>query len=364
MAVTMKQVAERAGVSAPVVSMVLNGSVGTIGVSAVKAQRVREVAEELGYRTDWKAASLRKGRTNLIGMLSATHIGTRTHHGDLLRGIDEALAAEHCHLAFASVLPGKDDMLRDGRFDGCLIDYVIEPAQIEAVKAVRLPCVIINARGRRGVPCVRLDQRGAAETAVEHLIAHGHQRFCFLGIVETEGEQYEFDRECHAARLNGFRAATRAAGVAKSARIDRLPQLYHDPERSPRMIADLPSVRALAAAAADAPTAFVCYDHHMAMLLREGLALLGFACPADYSLVSLHDNRMFESLSVPVTAMRANYARLGFLAASRLLAQIERQAKRRRKEVDVDPAPPPPRDEVIAFELQDRGSVAAPRGTA
>jgi DNA-binding LacI/PurR family transcriptional regulator len=382
----MKQVAERAGVSTPVVSMVLSGAVGTIGVSEAKAQRVREVAVELGYRADWKAASLRKGRTRLVGLLSAAHIGTRIHDAELVRGLDEGLSADDCHLTFASVLPGKDDMLRDGRFDGCLLDYVVEPRQIEVVRKVSLPCVIINARGRGGVPCVRLDQRGAAETAVRHLVDRGHRRICFVGIEEAELQVDLFDRECHADRLAGFTSAVRSAGLCgveagggggadDGLCIERLPQLYHAADRSPRLVAGLASVRAMLRGDASAPTAFVAYDQHMAVLIREGLSLLGMACPDDYSLVSLQDSRIFESLAVPITSLRADYALLGHRATTRLLAQIEqgsaaaRRAKRgKSKTVSgaadrpvADPLLPPPDDEVVPFDFIERASVGPPR---
>ena len=374
MAVTMKQVAERAGVSTPVVSTVLSGAVGTVGVSEAKARRVREVAVELGYRADWKAASLRRGRTRLVGLLSASHIGTRIHDAELVRGLDEGLSADDCHLTFASVLPGRDDMLRDGRFDGCLLDYVVEPRQVEAVRAVSLPCVIVNARARGGVPCVRLDQRGAAEVAVRHLADRGHRRLCFVGIEEAELQVDLFDRECHADRLAGFASAVESAGLcerAEDACVERLPQLYHAADRSPALVAGLPSVGAMLRGDRSAPTAFVAYDQHMAVLLREGLSLLGLACPGDYSLVSLQDSKIFESLAVPTTALRGDYARLGRLAATRLLAQIERghAAARRAKRAragraagpTVDPLPEPPDDEVVPFDLIERASVGPPR---
>ena len=402
MAVTMKQVAERAGVSTPVVSTVLSGATGTIGVSAAKAQRVREVVLELGYRADWKAASLRRGRTRLIGMLSATHLGTRDHNPLLLRGIEDTLVADHCHLTFASSLPGKDEMLRDGRFDGCLIDYIVEPEQIAAVRAVRLPCVIVNAPPRDGVPSVRLDQRGSAGSAVRHLVSRGHRRLCFVGLDDRASASNLVHRDTHRDRLDGFLAAARAAGLTDDAAgptsaggsgrdggvwVERLPELYYVDDRSPRRVVDLPSVRALAAGDPAAPTAFVGYDVPTTVSLREGLAMAGLSCPGDYSLVSLHDTKLFELLAPAVTSMRAEYDRLGERAAARLLAQIDLQspARRRPKRGRPDAAPPdghpngsrnghpngsaraapdslptPPSDEVMPFELVERGSVAPP----
>ena len=73
---TMKQVAQKAGVSVSTVSLVMNHR-DAGRVKAEIAERVRKTAEELGYRPNPLASSLRTSRTHILGFISATASPTR-----------------------------------------------------------------------------------------------------------------------------------------------------------------------------------------------------------------------------------------------------------------------------------------------
>jgi LacI family transcriptional regulator len=70
MAVTIDEIAERAGVSASTVARVLRGDVkGVQERSARKAREILRISEELGYRPNWRARALSRGKTHTIGLL-------------------------------------------------------------------------------------------------------------------------------------------------------------------------------------------------------------------------------------------------------------------------------------------------------
>lgn len=71
MAVTMKDIAERAGVSRPVVCAVLGGK-STCRVSDEKKQRILELVKELGFQPNLQAQRLRSGKTRTVGILFAS----------------------------------------------------------------------------------------------------------------------------------------------------------------------------------------------------------------------------------------------------------------------------------------------------
>ena len=87
MAVTLKDIAEKAGVSNQVVSAVLN-SKNNCRVSKEKRERILELARRLNYQPNGLASGLRNGKSRIIGVLSDTYVGFRREQ--LLREIERA----------------------------------------------------------------------------------------------------------------------------------------------------------------------------------------------------------------------------------------------------------------------------------
>lgn len=181
---TMKDVALRAGVALKTVSRVVNGEPG---VTPETAARVLGAIAELGFRRNESARLLRTGRTATIGFI-ADNWGDR-ESATLGRGVEE-VAREHGFLLFAGSTDS--DIVREEqltlslcarRVDGLVIepnhgdhDYLkseIE-AGIAAVFVLRPPLTL-------DADAALVDERGAARTAVAHLIAQGHQRIGYLG---------------------------------------------------------------------------------------------------------------------------------------------------------------------------------------
>ena len=67
--VTMRDIAEKAGVSQPAVSMILNGKSRQVKISESTRERVLALAESMGYRVNAIARSMRTGRTGVVGLL-------------------------------------------------------------------------------------------------------------------------------------------------------------------------------------------------------------------------------------------------------------------------------------------------------
>src|SRR3954451_7573545 len=100
---TLADVAARAGVSVPLVSIVMRDAPGA---SAATGERVRRAAEELGYRPDSRARLLRSARSRLIGVVFAVQ---QAFHGELVSGLSTPAAAAAYDPALSAVPPGRDD---------------------------------------------------------------------------------------------------------------------------------------------------------------------------------------------------------------------------------------------------------------
>src|SRR4051812_41856277 len=100
---TLADVAAHAGVSVALVSIVMRDAPGA---SAATRERVRQAAEELGYRPDSRARLLRRTRSQLIGVVFGVQ---HPFHGDLVSGLYSAADAADYELALSAVTPGRDE---------------------------------------------------------------------------------------------------------------------------------------------------------------------------------------------------------------------------------------------------------------
>src|SRR5919107_2985334 len=100
---TLADVAARAGVSVPLVSIVMRDAPGA---SDATRERVRRAAEELGYRPDTRARLLRSSRSRLLGVVFGVQ---HAFHGDLVTGLYTAADRAGYELALSAVTPQRDE---------------------------------------------------------------------------------------------------------------------------------------------------------------------------------------------------------------------------------------------------------------
>jgi LacI family transcriptional regulator len=202
---TIRDVAERAGVSVATVSKVLNGR---YGVSAATVAHVQAVIDELGYQSSIVASSLRSHRTNVVGILVADLEPFST---ELLKGAARAVHETDYELVVYSA--GGRIADRVGwerrylsRLGGTLIDgaLLVTPTVIEADLGIPVVAVDPHA-GDSSVPTVASDNLAGGRSAVEHLIGLGHRRIGFIA-----GRS---DLESGRLRRQGYEIALAEAGL-------------------------------------------------------------------------------------------------------------------------------------------------------
>jgi DNA-binding LacI/PurR family transcriptional regulator len=176
---TIRNVAERAGVSKSLVSLVMRGSPH---VSERRRQAVLKAARELGYRPNAVARSLVEGRTRLIGALVADlH---NPFFAEFLDGLQESLHGANLRMIVGS---GRWDPLFEAeaveaflemRVDGLVLLSVVPDSLDEAAASV--PVVIVGERDVEGVDIVVDDDELGARLAVDHLVDLGHRRIAHI----------------------------------------------------------------------------------------------------------------------------------------------------------------------------------------
>ena len=205
---TMKQVAERAGVSTSTVSHVINN---TRAVSDDVRKRVLAVIEEMRYIPSAVARSLKNDKTYTIGV----SVPDNTHPGlaQLLRGIEDAAFAVGYNIMLCN---GYEDAQRQAaqlrgliekRIDGLVLVGGSTRGQLAPLLASQSLPIVLADHEVPGLEAdfIGLDHEAAGYAAGRHLIELGHRRIACLAGPERQPAGQE--------RLAGFRRALREAGI-------------------------------------------------------------------------------------------------------------------------------------------------------
>ena len=221
--VTIRDVAEAAGVSISLVSFVLNARRGPNGeylcsASQKTAERIVETAERLGYHRNKAASSLRTGRTNTIGVIVSDI--SNTCFGQICRKI-EKLATEAGYLTiFASTDDRKENfrqLVEKFLYSG-VDGFIVAPCNgvedsIDTILKRRIPVVLFDRDlpGVEGVGRVLLDNEKAGRVAVRILRNQGCRH---IGLI-----RYETQIPTIIAREEGCRLEAQKSGLPFSSAI-------------------------------------------------------------------------------------------------------------------------------------------------
>lgn len=323
---TLADVAERAGVSRALVSIVMRDAPGA---SEQTRERVRRAADEIGYRPDPRARRLRQHRTRLLGV---TFTAGAEFHADLVDGVYVAAEELGYDVVLSAVTPHRDEAralrtLVDDRCEGLVMIGPDLPAGELTDVASKVPLVVV-ARRVRGVDAVRSDDVAGALLGMEHLIGLGHRRILFLDGGRASGA---------AERRRGYRQAIRAGGLQEMTLDGGLTER----EGAAAAIAMLES-KAL-------PTAVFAFNDRCAVGFIDTLIRSGVSVPQQVSVVGFDDSPLAGLAHIDLTTIRQDSAGLAGLAVRRLVARL-----------DDDGAPAEAVDITREPTLVIRGSTAPP----
>ncbi len=318
MPVTLKDIAERTGVSASVVSTVLSGRDNGTFVSESTRQKVRQVAELLNYtpvRSGRPRGSRRLRRQHteqFIGIWDPEHSSSSAF---LIQSLQVALrdyATEQgaeaeddfgLRLLTTADLPRLDSLGIMG-----IISLSSSLLPREAATA-GIPSVMIGETDQapREMLQVHLDSAAAGELLGSYLWGLGHRRAVLL----SPGTAPRLTRE----RLAGLRSVWTTHGAAAEqvspVAYDTLKTL-EEREQIRRAVSGLFGKDA---PTDTRPTVLICHDENCAAVSAQTLAALGLAVPAAVSLAGFGDTpRLAEALTPPLTVIRPPVPRLAQVA--------------------------------------------------
>jgi DNA-binding LacI/PurR family transcriptional regulator len=285
----MTDVAEKAGVSRALVSIIFRNQPGA---SPETRERVLRVADEIGYRPDSAARLLARGRSRTLGVMFTVH---QTFHSDLIEGIYPAAERLGYDVVLSASSQGRSEAkaveaLLSHRCEALiLLGPEAEPAYLEEL-GHRTATVSVSRR----VPRARVDFVHSAEAkgirqAMEHLVEQGHRR-----IVHIDGGRGPGSVE----RRRAYRAAMRHHGLESELRVmpgDHTERSGIDTGRV--LLAERDGGQPL-------PTAVLAGNDRCAMGLLMALARAGVDVPRDMSVIGYDDSHLSHLMPIGLTTVR------------------------------------------------------------
>src|SRR5712671_4396166 len=177
--VTLRAVADHVGLAPGTVSAVLNNAPSARAIPEHTRQRIRLAAQELKYRPNFLARSLRKKRTYTVGLI-LEEIGDA--YGSMIISGVEGYLRQHNYF-FLTVIHRHDlSMLLD--YSRLLLERGVEgfiTVDTSLQEAPALPTVsVAGHRALEGVTNIVLDQEKGVRLALKHLVDQGHTRIAFM----------------------------------------------------------------------------------------------------------------------------------------------------------------------------------------
>ena len=307
-AVTMRDVADRAGVSKTTVSHVLNG---TRFVESETEDRVRLAMRELGYRPNLLARSLRRQETRTIGLMIPSVAGP--YWAELAQVVERAGYAAGYGVLLGNSSWSVDQereyvqLLLAKQIDGIVLAAATaEATALDEVLAAHVPIVVLNAPLQGySVSAVLVDNYRGGYLAGEYLARLGHRH---VGCITPPAD---YGEACQ--RVIGFRQAFADAGICLPENVFVEGDFeYRGGEVGIQTLLERqPGLTAVFAA-----------NDHMALGVVKGLARTQRRVPGDVSVIGFDNISYTTAITPELTTIAQPIAEIGSAIIQLLLRQI------------------------------------------
>ncbi len=312
--VTLRDIAEKSGVSITTASRILNRRETGIPIREETRQRVLGVAAELGYKPNLLARGLRGSPSSLLGVIARDIADP--FHTLVLRGVNEA-AKQRAYRLFLGHVDYQPDvalaygsMFEQSHADGIILigDIEGDEAALEVLAKQHRYIVGVSDRvARRLIPGVYADSVMGTQLALEHLWGLGHRRIICISDPRIYDERL---------RVEMYRKFMRERDASDPIRVYLTTQ---DPQPSFQLGMDLFA----GLARAERPTAIFAASDTIAIGILQAAYQSGIKIPQQVSIVG-YDNIEFTDFTIPpLTTVNQWGFEMGQTAANLLIDMIE-----------------------------------------
>jgi LacI family transcriptional regulator len=316
--VTIRELAKKCGCSASTVSMVLNNRPLAKYIPAVTKSHIRQIADEMKYRPNIFAQSLRANRSYTVGVMVFDI--TDPYCTYTLRGIENMLNAQSIAYLLFDAQNKRErfhrnlEIMLQRRVDGLILvanSVQTDPAVLESLHIPQVPVVVIGREleGLEFASTVIVNNQRGGYMALEHLYRLGHRHIAFIRGPKTIADSF--------LRWEGILKFAKEVGlkIPREALLD----LTQVPTTSAEGLA---AVKSVVARGRHRFTAVLAFDDMTALGVIRGLTESGLEIPRDCSVIGFDDIDAAGYYNPPLTTIRQPMLRMGEEAASALLDRV------------------------------------------
>ena len=312
MAVTIYDIAKKAGCSPSAVSLAINNSKK---VSEATRQRVLRIASELGYTPNFSARSLKRSQTHMIGVIApnldnplfCTMISGITHvannHGySIVLGLSAgSLETEKYNI----------NMLSERRVDGLIVfpsfpDFIF-PSFIDGIDNKKIPLVLcgLSNKSKNAINYVKCDNHKGGYIATEHLIKNGCNKIACICATNEKTQA--------SSRIAGYKQAHNNYGIF----VDENLILFCSTDSQSIYDSTIDFVKKY-----NVDGIFCLYDF-MALPVMRAVLSLGKRIPEDVAIIGYDNIDLSSNLVIPLSSVKTHAYEVGSLATEKLISEIK-----------------------------------------
>ena len=339
MKTTMRDIAEKLGISINAVSLALNNKVG---VSDEMRMKILRTADAMGYVSKKEKYVHTFSSTNLCVMMQRIYSTDMNFYGKVLY----ALTEEAQKSGFDTLMSFFDDELfavpgavEEHRVSGVIVIGKIADRNIERLREYNLPLVLVDhASLRNRVDSILTDNKLGGFVATSYLADQGFRKIGYFGDLDYSLSIKE--------RFFGFQEAVQTRGLVGREGIAAYAARYSITRDVERWILsnDNAGIIAHLKAAKELPEAFVCSNDKAAIALLMSLQALGLRVPEDISIIGFDNIDICRKVSPKITTLKVDKEAMGRRAVQRIRYRLSHREA-------------PPENTVLSVELIERQSV-------
>ncbi|MBS4224180.1 LacI family DNA-binding transcriptional regulator [Bacillus sp. FJAT-49682] len=321
---TMKDISKRAKVSIATVSAVVNQS---SFVSPELTNRVNKAIEELNYRPNAIARSLKKKSTNTVGVILSDILNP--YYPAIVKGMDDVAIKNNFSVILCNTSNDQSrflsylDLMEEKRVDGLILANISDPEDLLEIEKRKLNFVLVNRRPPGyNTSYVGINNELALETAVDHFATLGYERIAYIG----GNSELSTSKE----RLNGFVKGMRKNGLQISNSL-KFEGEYTQDSGYASAIKMLKEVKVL-------PDAICASSDLIAFGVIKALREHGMRVPEDIAVMGNDNNYFSEEFLVPLSTINHPTYEMGKLGMEMLLQGISEGANHNPKQIILTPS--------------------------
>ncbi len=312
-AITIRDIADRLGVTHSTVSRALSPGKGRSRMSEATRERIAQAARELGYRPNALARDLVCRRTHSIGVV-VRHFND-PFYSDMIQDLHVRFAQRNYLGVFLSARNLDEfqhavDSLASRRVEG-IISVALDQEERQRIGQIGVPVVYYGTLGGSET-WVGPDARCGAVLAMEHLLGLGHRKIGFIGQIDSQSRRYRGYRET----LQRQGLPSRAAWIRK---VDGAQSRLSVSGVMQTGFSEMQQLLALA----DRPTSVLCQNDVMAIGAERAVLAAGRRVPEDMALIGFDGLPLGAFAAVPLTTVDPNLDRICEGLVDTLFCRIE-----------------------------------------